>query len=296
MSPLPAPYDPRLNKPFMMPILRIDRESLKVKSFTVDYNPIETPISILPGQFVMVWIPGIDEIPMSVSRIGPKFRIRISVAAVGEATKALHALKVGDLIGIRGPYGTSYSVRKGTTIILGGGIGMASVMPLIHQFLAKPPDEHSKIIIIEGARSKEELLFTDEITQHIITSSEAHYCTDDGTCGFKGFVTEKLDELLQFEMNTAAKKDFPAPITVYACGPEKMLVNVVKVCQKHKLSAQLSLERMMRCGFGICGLCALEPTGLLVCRDGPVFTLEQLANVTDFGKYHRDFSGKPIPL
>ncbi len=85
-------------------------------------------------------------------------------------------------------------------------------------------------------------------------------------------------------------------ITVYACGPEIMLKRVFEICEGHNVQCQLSLERMMRCGFGVCGLCALEPSGLLVCRDGPVFTNSDLRNCTDFGKKHRDFSGREIDL
>jgi dihydroorotate dehydrogenase electron transfer subunit len=296
MTNLKVPYDPRLNKPYLTPVLEIKTESAKVKSFTVEYNPINEKIHMYPGQFVMVWIPGIDEIPMSISKIGLDNTIRISVAAVGEATEALHKLKLGEKIGIRGPYGTWYKPQPGMAIIIGGGIGMASVMPLIHHYCSMKNDMRTNFTVIEGARTKSELLFEEEINHMLHDRSALQICTDDGSCGFKGFTTEKLDELLQIELNLLKTKKEDHAITVYACGPEKMLKKVFDLCNKYQIPAQLSLERMMRCGFGICGLCALEPTGLLVCRDGPIFTSDELVPVTDFGKIHRDFSGKPHPL
>jgi dihydroorotate dehydrogenase electron transfer subunit len=300
MSPLKSPYDCRLNKPYLTPILDIITESPKVKSFIINYDPINEPIQFFPGQFVMVWVPGIDEIPMSISQIGPLNRIRISVAAVGDATNALHQLQIGEKIGIRGPYGTHFQLNPGIAVILGGGIGMASVMPLIYSVITSPPKTIKNFIIIEGCKTQSELLFVKEIEDILHSHSNLpplHICTDDGTCGFKGFTTDKLDELFKSELDLLLKTSRSRPqITVYACGPEKMLKKVFDLCEQHGIQTQLSLERIMRCGFGTCGLCALEPTGLLVCRDGPIFTSADLSKVTDFGKIHRDFSGKIIPL
>ena len=241
----------------------------------------------------MVWIPGSDEIPMSVSHIPKNSKICISVADVGETTHLLHQLKIGDQIGIRGPYGNWFTAQNGTAIVIGGGIGMASVLS-ITQSLSNLKNNSErikidKIICINGAKTKYELCFNQEL-QKILKSNDAlEICTDDGSFGFKGFTTEKLKEILNNEKSNS--------ITVYACGPEKMLKTVFQICEDHnKIPVQLSLERMMRCGFGICGLCALESTGLLVCQDGPIFTNEILREITDFGKIHRDFSGKTYSI
>ena len=85
-------------------------------------------------------------------------------------------------------------------------------------------------------------------------------------------------------------------ITVYACGPEKMLYSLFTLSEKMGVRLQASLERWMRCAFGVCGLCALEPTGLLVCKDGPIFDNEILRQVEEFGKTHRDMSGKKFTI
>ena len=241
----------------------------------------------------MVWIPGSDEIPMSVSRIGKHSKISISVADVGETTHLMHQLKIGDKIGIRGPYGNWFTSQNGTAIVIGGGIGMASVLSIIQDLSNHKNDpvdiEINKIICINGAKTKSELCFNKELQKILKENDSLEICTDDGSLGFKGFTTAKLIEVLSKEKSNA--------ITVYACGPEKMLKTVFQICEEHnKIPVQLSLERMMRCGFGICGLCALDPTGLLVCRDGPIFTNEILREITDFGKIHRDFSGNRVIL
>jgi dihydroorotate dehydrogenase electron transfer subunit len=296
MNNLKIPYDPRLNTPLMTPILEIKDESPRVKTFKIKYNPIPEAVILHPGQFVMVWVPGIDEIPMSISRIGNEREITISVADVGIATHALHQLKVGDKIGIRGPYGNWYQPKPGLAIIIGGGIGMASLLPLIGEIRTSHVNRQNglpdRVIVIEGAKTEDDLLFTDEIQQMMQEECDLEICTDDGTCGFRGFVTEKMDEILQTELETQKRNKNSLPITVYSCGPERMLSKVFQLCEKYGVTLQASMERMMRCAFGICGLCALDPTGYLVCRDGPIFESELLRKVSDFGKVTRNFSGK----
>lgn len=298
--PIKPHTDYRLNKPFTTSIIEITEENSLVKTFKVKYDPIQEPIDIRPGQFVMVWIPGVDEIPMSVSHILEDGYLTISVANVGEATQAISNLRVGDPIGIRGPYGNWYLPKPGVAIVIGGGIGMASVLPLIYQLHHLQMETNSlnisRLICIQGAKTESQLLFTEELEKILNSKESLQLCTDDGTCGFKGFTTEKLQEILKEELILLKDTDPDTPITVYSCGPEIMLKKVVDICNAHHIEVQVSLERMMRCGFGICGLCALEPTGLLVCRDGPIFNGENLKDCTDFGKIHREFSGKPYSI
>ena len=110
------------------------------------------------------------------------------------------------------------------------------------------------------------------------------FCTDDGSFGFKGFVSKKLEEVLK-------EKKFKA---VYCCGPELMIKSIFNICEKHNIEMQASLERYMKCSFGVCGSCALGP--YFVCRDGPVFDSKQLRQVGDFGKYAKLKSGKKVTL
>ncbi len=258
-----------------------------------------------PGQFYMVWIPGIDEIPMSVSYVG-KLK-GITVRAVGEATKALTSLKAGDKIGIRGPYGNGYLLYEHTRAECGncslgnvggelkshsartksaeyhtknkkllfvcGGAGTASVAPLVEQMKSK-----KRATVVIGAKTKDELFFMERLEK----AARVIACTDDGTCGIKGFATCAVEELLD-------KEKFDEIIT---CGPEAMMVAIFKMAEKQKIPIQASMERYMKCGIGICGQCCMD--GYTVCKDGPVFTSTQLRKIKDFGKFKRDASGKRV--
>jgi dihydroorotate dehydrogenase electron transfer subunit len=110
--------------------------------------------------------------------------------------------------------------------------------------------------------------------------------TDDGSVGHKGFVTESVRQEIEDAGET--------PPAVYACGPEPMLVAVHRLCRAHGVPGQLNVERYMKCGFGVCGQCALD--GLLVCQDGPVFEAEQLDGVRDFGRFRRSTTGRQLPV
>ncbi|MDD5511591.1 MAG: dihydroorotate dehydrogenase electron transfer subunit, partial [Dehalococcoidales bacterium] len=221
-----------------------------------------------PGQFYMVWIPGIDEIPMSVSYIG-KLK-GITVRAVGGATKSLTSLKVGDKIGIRGPYGNGYKTPKGKILFVCGGTGAASLAPLVENVGKK------RATVVIGAKTKDEVLLKKRLEK----SAKVIISTDDGSCGIKGFATCAVEELL-------SKEKFDQIIT---CGPEIMMVKIFQLAEAHKIPIQASLERYMKCGIGICGQCCMD--GYTVCKDGPIFTGKQLLQIKDFGKPHRDASGK----
>jgi dihydroorotate dehydrogenase electron transfer subunit len=229
-----------------------------------------------PGQFIMLWLPGVDEKPMSIAHPDP---LTVTVARVGPFTTALHQRKVGDYLGWRGPYGHGFSLRADApALLVSGGCGVG---PLY--FLAEQAVEHGiPISAAIGARSADDLLYLEQFHNLGI---DPHVATDDGTAGHHGFVTELAEELID------RAGDPPA---IYACGPELMLVALHRLCRERGLAGQLSLERYMKCGFGICGQCALN--GRLVCEDGPVFDVEQLDDVRDFGHARRTATGRRLPL
>ncbi|MCP4764302.1 MAG: dihydroorotate dehydrogenase electron transfer subunit [archaeon] len=273
------------NKPFTTKIKKIIVNTPNISTIFFNFNPRGFNENLLPGQFFMVWIPGVDEIPMSIAYIGPNSEVGITVQNVGEATKALINKKVGDYIGVRGPYGTAYDFYNDFAVIIAGGVGAASLRELI-----KGINKHSthEPIVIIGAKTKEELLYLDEL-DNLPSKLKYFVCTDDGSAGYKGFVTNYFEEQLE---SIIEKADGADKITVYTCGPEIMMKKIFDICEKHGIKVQASLERMMRCGFGICGLCTLDPLGITVCQDGPVFDSEILRKTNDFGKYKRSFSGK----
>jgi len=227
-----------------------------------------------PGQFIMVWVPKVDEIPMSLSYIGEEKGI--TVKDVGEATRALISLREGDKLGIRGPFGNSFVMKDGKTLAVGGGSGIATIAPAVE--LANNKGIHIDVCI--GATTKEELLFRKRLER----LAEVHVSTDDGSEGFKGFVTELAEDILK-------KKEYDQILT---CGPEPMMKKIFLSAQTKKIKFQASLERFMKCGIGICDSCAFGP--YLVCADGPVFTGDKLINVEDFGKFRRASSGKKVGI
>ncbi len=232
-------------------------------------------IDAVPGQFVMVWVPGVDEFPMSVSYPGEDFGITYQV--IGEGTRALAKLNKGDLVGIRGPYGYGFKISGRKILFVAGGLGMAPLGPLLDVAKSK----RAAVDLVLGARTKEELLFEKRAKS---SGAQVFITTDDGSRGEKGFASALAAKLLDKEKYNC----------VYTCGPEKMISKVVDAASRRKIPVQASLERIMKCGIGICDSCALD--GMHVCKDGPVFTSQQLRKVEDFGRTKLDPAGRKVPI
>ncbi len=247
--------------PEMAKFTRVVHENPYVKTFFFDRK-----IDAKPGQFVMVWIPGLDEKPFSLSYAGKE--TAITVEEKGRFTKALFMMKAGDRIGIRGPYGNGFSLRSNACVVA-GGCGVAPLAILIER-LKKP-------FVIQGARSKDRLIFSGRFRK-------ASIATDDGSAGAKGFVTDVLESELK-------KRKFAV---VHTCGPEIMMKRVFELCERYGIEVEASLERYMKCGFGVCGQC--EAGGLRVCKDGPVFSSSQLRKLKDFGNFARLKSGQKVAV
>lgn len=233
-----------------------------------------------PGQFVMVWIPGVDEIPISLSGISDDGLTSITVNGVGDASRTLNQKLKGDVIGIRGPFGKGFVVSKGNVMVVGGGTGIGPLMPLTEK-LAKIAD---KVTVMSGVKSKENLLFLDRVNQICSqVESETVCTTEDGTYMLSGFVTDQAELKLKQE-----KFDM-----IYTCGPELMMYKMFLLAEKYNVPLQASLERIMRCSIGLCGSCQIGK--LRVCKDGPVLTSEQLRSVKEeFGKFRLDATGNRI--
>jgi dihydroorotate dehydrogenase electron transfer subunit len=229
-----------------------------------------------PGQFLMVWIPGIDEVPMSLSKWSPE-SVEITVLNVGEATEALLSMNPGDWIGIRGPFGRPFETGCKRALVVGGGVGMAPLRPLVYSLLKA----RANVTLLIAAKTKDELVFYREFSELHHKNFRLLVTTDDGSEGFRGQATRGVAELLninEFEI-------------LYTCGPEMMIAELYRMANRAGINFQASLERFMKCGCGICGTCAMDPTGDLVCMDGPVFDGKQLEQLSDFGRYRRDQVG-----
>ncbi len=240
------------------------------------YFDLKQSSTINPGQFLMVWVPGIDEVPMSISKWKPPL-VGITVLNIGEATEALSSKVPNDWIGVRGPFGTSFDLDCKNALVVGGGVGMAPLRPLIYRLL----EEGANVTLLIAAKTKNDLIFHREFSELSGNALRLITTTDDGSAGYKGLASEGVTELV----------DITEFDKLYTCGPELMMAELHKLAMKADIGFQASLERFMKCGCGICGTCAMDPTGILVCLDGPVFTGKQLEKISDFGKYYRDQVG-----
>lgn len=245
-------------------IISATDESYDTKTFEFQWDEKASP-----GQFIMVWIPGMEEIPMSLSKTG---RIKsITVKAIGDSTKRLHELTFGDSIRIRGPYGNGFSFKKGKRyLIIGGGVGTAAIIPAVKETGADT---------IIAARSDKDIIMKDIALRY---SQNVWFSTDDGSFGFHGNAVQLMKQKVE-------EKEYDE---ILACGPEVMLYFVHKACNELGLDCQLSLERHMKCGAGVCGCCVIDDQR--VCRDGPVFTGEQISKMQDFGTQKRDECGRLV--
>lgn len=250
-------------------VAKTSMESEKVK--TIELN---TRLICQPGQFLMIWVPGVGERPMSIANNDP---LTISVANVGKVSAELHKLKEGDLLSFRGPLGNGFRIQEGwkRILVVGGGYG---VVPLF--FLSRMADGNGiEVLGVVGAKTAKDIIYEDKL---FAVNSETFVTTDDGSKGRKGTVMEEVRGIL------AGKK----PDAVFCCGPERMMSAVAQECLKHGIPCQVSLERYMKCGLGVCGSCDLD--GKTVCRDGPVFDGLEVLGFESFGKRKRDASGKKI--
>lgn len=271
------PLQSRLPKTYRIKHIRQETES--VRTYTFDGS-----LGAKPGQMLMVWLPGVDEKPFSVA-YDDGAETKITFFAVGPMTEELAKCQVGDLVGLRGPFGTSYSWEPGQHIALvAGGYGAAPM----YFVASETVHQGCTLEVIVGARSKEHLLFLEEL--EALPHVSLHIATNDGSAGFAGFNVQLLEKMLESVKN-APGKDKPID-QVFACGPERMLKACSDLCVRHKIPAQFSLERYMKCGYGLCGNCTVDPLGIRMCTDGPVVKNETCVQIEEFGKYHRDALGK----
>ena len=232
-----------------------------------------------PGQYIMVWVPGVDEIPLSLSSINHGGLSRITVERVGEATEALYAKNADESINIRGPYGNFFRPVKGNVLVVGGGVGLAPLLPLTEELVRLGSD----VTLIVGAKTKQDIISLAEVETLLKGKGKLIFTTEDGSYGLQGLITIPADKLI-------AKG---ALRMVYTCGPERMMRHVFDSSERSRVYVQACLERVIRCSAGLCGSCVVG--GFRVCRDGPIFNSEQMRDILDeFGIYKRDFDGSRL--
>jgi dihydroorotate dehydrogenase electron transfer subunit len=248
-------------------ITHVAVESDKVRTLTLDLC-----LEAEPGQFVMAWLPGVDEKPFSLASAEP---VALTIARVGPFTTAVHSLEPGDRLWVRGPLGQPFSLPKGvefreegrerqgtsgtwppaSCLLVAGGYGVAPLCFLAERLLAAG----WAATVVVGARNAADVILVERLARLGVRTVVT---TDDGSLGEQGLATDAAARLLEQGAYAA----------VYACGPEPMLLAVERLARAGRLPAQVSHERLMRCGFGVCGSCTRQ--GWLVCRDGPVMKIE----------------------
>lgn len=235
------------------------------------------------GQFIMVWIPRVEEIPMSVMVSVNIGHAAVSVKKHGVGSTALFERNKGDLLGVRGPYGNWFRISKKFkhVLLIGGGTGLVPLLRLA----VKINSLKIRCTMIIGAKTKNEVIFEGYANNFLKdTRRNVIVTTDDGSYGTKGTTVDAM-------LREIENESFDC---IYSCGPEKMMKKVFEISSTRSVPMQASIERYMKCGIGICGSCCID--SWLVCRDGTIFGNRDLSKMSDFGTAIRDKDGQKISI
>jgi NAD(P)H-flavin reductase len=271
--------EPAVSRPWTEPapwrVTATRRESADTVTLELEPPPGEV-FAFRPGQFNMVGAFGTGEVPISISGDpaaagGPVLH---TIRDVGMATHALCALEPGDRVGVRGPYGTSWPLEEAEgadVVIIAGGIGLPPVRPALYHLLAHR-DRYQRVVLLYGARTPSDLLFTGELARwRSRFDVDVQVTVDAAAGGWQGDVGVVSDLI-------ATTRFDPATAMAFMVGPEIMMRFTVRALRTAGVPDDrifLSMERNMQCAVAMCGHCQLGP--FLVCRDGPVFRHRMLA-------------------
>lgn len=229
--------------------------------------------SFLPGQFNMLYVPGVGESAISVSSDpGDAAKLRHTVRAVGNVTRAMEKLRSGDKLGVRGPFGTAWPVaefRGKDVILVAGGLGLAPLRPAIYH-LIRHRAEYGRVTLLYGARSPIDLLYETEYEAWRVGGIDVQPVVNNAPASWQGAVGFVTAPLATVPLD-------PANTGVFTCGPDVMMRFVADGAVNRGVPASrvfVSLERNMNCAVGLCGHCQFGPA--FVCKDGPVFPFDRV--------------------
>ena len=271
-DPVPPP-DPMV--PRWWRVCRSVRETDDTFTLELIPEPGQPVRPFSAGQFNMLSLPGIGEVPISISG-DPTFPHTLvhTTRAVGAVTKKMATVRRGDPIGVRGPFGTSWPVEgaEGSDVIfVAGGIGLAPLRPALTQVLHRR-ERYGRVVLLYGSRTPDDILFKKQLREwRADFDLEIHVTVDRATREWRGNVgvVTSLIPRVPFE---------PGHTVAMICGPEVMIRYTVMELERRGVTADrafVSLERNMKCAVGFCGHCQLGPH--FVCKDGPVFAYEKVA-------------------
>ncbi len=264
---------PRVMVPELMRIERASREIADVFTFRLDVSRRPGGFAFAPGQFNMLYLFGVGEVAISIS--GDPARtdeLTHTIRAVGTVTRAMEGLKKGDVLGVRGPYGTAWPLDElagRDVIVIAGGLGLAPLRPAILAALARRSD-FARFVILYGARTPDDILFRKDLERwRGRLDVEVEVTVDRAEATYPGHVgvVSSLLGSARFDAGNAV---------AMLCGPEVMMRFTARDLGAMGVPADriyVSMERNMKCGAGLCGHCQLGPT--FVCKDGPVYRYDR---------------------
>jgi len=226
-------------------VTQIVRDNYRIKSFVFDGQMPDAK----PGQFVMAWLPRLDEKPFSLVNHLP---LSLTIAAVGKFSESMHSLKIGDQVWFRGPFGRQFEAVGQRPVLVAGGYRVGALAWLARQQLAAGQQP----IAVIGGRTSQDIIGVDKFKE---LGVPVLITTNDGSQGEKGLATAAVKRLL-----TEGAID-----SICALGPHGMLQALEELAQAHQVPAQLSWEAYMGCAIGLCGMCEHDD-GSLLCIEGPI--------------------------
>lgn len=262
-------------QPYPAVITRIQPEAAGIATYTLEFTDpaVRAAYRFRPGQFNMLYLPGIGESAISISSDPAEpTQLRHTVRVVGNVTQAIAGLKTGKVIGVRGPYGSPWPVDRVTgkdVMVVAGGIGLAPLRPVLYHFLRHRSD-YGRIQVLYGARAPADLLYLEDYDTWRARDIEVVVTVDRADETWKGRVG--VVPILFYSL-----RPDPRRTAIFTCGPEIMMRFVIYEALARRIpkeSIYVSLERNMKCAIAFCGRCQYGPAFL--CKDGPVLSFDRI--------------------
>ena len=266
-------------RPIEATIFRIDDEIPSVKTYFIETHSKEfLNRPIRPGQFNMIYVPGVGESAISASRIPADGTLVHTIRAVGNVTNSLARMSVGDTLAVRGPFGSCWPMeqcRGKNVVITAGGIGLAPLRPVIES-IVQEREEFGDVCVIMGAQTPNDMLFARDFPFWRNAGVDVYETVDrpnEEWHGRTGFVPPILDEI---------DIGIPSECVVMTCGPEIMMHLTLQAAQRLGVPVGqlwITMERNMKCAIGHCGHCQFGPH--FICKDGPVLRYDQVSSLME---------------
>ena len=258
-------------------VRRTRRETHDTFTLELESGEARDGFHFLAGQFNMLYMFGVGEVPISISGDPSKSQKLVhTIRAVGPVTKAMRAVRRGDALGVRGPFGSCWPLQEAAgkdVLIVAGGIGLAPLRPVVYEILAKRKN-YGQIALLYGTRTPADMLYSKELEQWGKRADlQAHITVDRASGTWSGNVGVVPSLISKAQFN-------PRDTIAMICGPEVMMRFTVRDLQKYGVALEniyISMERNMKCAVGFCGHCQFGPT--FICKEGPVFRYHRIQNL-----------------